>query len=102
MNRISFYAGAGFSQDHMLPQVMDDDLMRLAPKLTMPVIIIDGPGDFLTPNARSFFDKAAASPKEFFSIPGTGHLAIFQAPRTFLDILVAHARPLAMPARGAE
>jgi len=101
-NRAAF-AGAEFSQDHVMPQMMDDDLESLAAKLTMPVIIIDGPDGFLTPRARSFLDHVAAPHKEFFSIPGTGHLAIFQAPEKFLDILVAHARPLAMPpAHGAK
>jgi pimeloyl-ACP methyl ester carboxylesterase len=100
-DRAELYGGAEFSQDHVMPQMMDDDLESLAVRLTEPVIIIDGPDGFLTPNARSFFDKVAAPHKEFFSIPGTGHLAIFQAPEKFLAILAAHVRPLAMPPIGA-
>ena len=75
--------------------MFDDDLLSLAPRFKIPVIVIEGPGDLVTPGARSFFDRAVAPHKEFLLLPGTGHLAIFRDPDGFLSLLLSRVRPFA-------
>lgn len=101
MDRSSFFGGADFSQEKMWPSMLADDLGSIAGKFAVPVVIIEGPADLVTPRAQSFFDKVAAPRKEYVLLPGTGHLAIFEDPAGFLAILRTHVRPLASPPSAA-
>jgi pimeloyl-ACP methyl ester carboxylesterase len=89
------FVGAQSSQERMLGPMLDENLLSLAPRFKIPVIIIEGPGDLVTPGARTFFNKVVAPRKEFLLLPGTGHLAILRDPDGFLSLLLAHVRPLA-------
>lgn len=92
------YAGADFSQEKMWPAILADDLETTANRFAVPVVIIEGPADLVTPLAQSFFDKVVAPRKEYILIPRAGHLAIFQDPADFLAILRTHVRPFATSA----
>lgn len=85
--------GAQFSQRLMLNAILNEDLPSVLTDFRVPVFIIEGPEDLVTPEAKSYFDKMASPHKEFHLLPGTGHLAIFDADR-FLEVLVKRVRPL--------
>jgi pimeloyl-ACP methyl ester carboxylesterase len=89
--------GAIFSQELMWPEMLRDDLGTSALDVKIPVVFIEGTDDrvALPSLAHAYFDKIRAPSKQFVSIEGGGHLAIFTARRAFLSLLVAKARPLA-------
>jgi pimeloyl-ACP methyl ester carboxylesterase len=90
--------GAIFSQELMWPEMLRDDLSKGASSFAVPVVFIEGTDDrvALPSLARAYFDKIRAPSKQFVSIEGGGHLAIFTARQAFLRILVAKAKPLAL------
>ncbi len=93
-SRLAF-EGAPTTGQRLGGAAFDDDLLSLAPQFKIPVIVIEGPDDLVTPGARRFFDAVVAPHKEFHLLPGTGHLAILGDRDGFLSLLLAHVRPLA-------
>jgi pimeloyl-ACP methyl ester carboxylesterase len=91
------FEGAASTGERLGIPMLDDDLLPLASQFKIPVIVIEGPADLVTPRARIFFDKVVAPHKEFFLIPGSGHLAVLWNPDEFLTLLLAHVRPYAIP-----
>jgi pimeloyl-ACP methyl ester carboxylesterase len=89
--------GAIFSQEIMWPEMLRDDLGKDAPSFAVPVVFIEGTEDrvALPSLARAYFENIRAPSKQFVSIEGGGHLAIFTSRQAFLRILVAKAKPLA-------
>jgi pimeloyl-ACP methyl ester carboxylesterase len=87
--------GLEFSQglSRLMRAMIDENLS--ASRLDVPVVIIAGSEDLVTPNAKSFFDTLAAPHKEFLAINGGGHLAILGRRADFLGLLVTHVLPLA-------
>jgi len=88
-----FSPGPMLSQNKLLPEMLTDDLT--AAKLAVPVVIIDGDKDLVTPRNGLFFDTLSAPRKSYIILPGDGHLALFTDPSRFLKILVTQVRPLA-------
>ncbi len=72
------------------------DARDLGPKFAMPVFIIEGADDNITPAdlAKSYFDSLAAPHKQFILIPDAGHSAVLTRPDVFLHILLTQVRPL--------
>jgi len=89
------FEGAASTGERLGMPMLDDDLLPLATQFKVPVIVIQGPADLVTPRGRVFFDHVVAPQKEFFLIPGSGHLAVLWNPDEFLTLLLAHVRPLA-------
>lgn len=85
--------GPMFSQRLLLPAMLKDDLT--ATKFEVPVVIIEGDKDLVTPRAKTFFDAIEAPHKSYVTLPGDGHLAIFANPSGFIKALIAEVRPLA-------
>jgi pimeloyl-ACP methyl ester carboxylesterase len=92
---ISLSPGAQFSVDHLLDAILAENLSAAAPRLDVPVIVIAGSEDLVTPAGKTWLDGLAAPRKEFLPISGGGHLAILGRQADFLDLLVRHVRPLA-------
>src|SRR5438445_3723554 len=91
-----FLTPAGqFSASHLLKPILTENLSAAAPRLDVPVIIIAGSEDLVTPCAKVFLDAVRAPHKEFLTINGGGHLAIMGRNADFLELLVSHVRPLA-------
>jgi pimeloyl-ACP methyl ester carboxylesterase len=91
----SFSRGGEFSVKLLLGAILKENLSIAAPKLDVPVIIMAGSEDLVTPDAKVFFDTVQAPHKEFLTINGGGHLAVIGRRDDFLKLLVSHARPLA-------
>lgn len=62
----------------------------------LPFFVFQGEKDVLTSPAlaRSFFDDVQAPVKGFALIEDCSHFAAFQRPERFLELLLAHVRPL--------
>ena len=90
--------GARFSQGLMLPAMLDEDASKVATRFELPIFFFQGESDIITPTglAREYFDRIEAPRKEFVTIPGAGHLAVFAKRDIFLKELVARVRPLAI------
>ena len=90
-------ADAQFSQETMWDEMLADDLSALGLKFELPVVMIEGSEDLVTPSklARDFFDAIDAPSKEFVSLEGAGHLALINEPDLFQENLVRHLSPLA-------
>jgi pimeloyl-ACP methyl ester carboxylesterase len=70
----------GFMQAvHFLYTIMDSRL--LAPKLTMPILMIQGTEDQVTPPSRNAYVlKPLLANAKLLEVPGTGHLPEFEVP----------------------
>lgn len=98
LSRPGLPPGAIFSQKAMWEEILRDDLGKNALDFAIPVVMIQGTEDrvALPVFARHYFERIRAPLKQFVSIEGGGHSAIFSSRRTFLSILVTRVRPLAM------
>ncbi|HSM96597.1 MAG TPA: alpha/beta hydrolase [Rhizomicrobium sp.] len=76
----------------------DYDARRLGLHFTVPVIIINGAVDRVTPTflAKSYFDRIDAPYKYFAVIPNAGHSAVLTEPGAFLQVLLKRVRPIAI------
>ena len=88
--------GAIFSQEIMWDEILRDDLSRFR-DFRVPVVIIEGTEDrvAVAALARAYFGSIRAPVKEYVSLQGGGHLAIFTSRRAFLAALESKVRPLA-------
>jgi len=89
--------GQGFSAEQLVPQTRVIDAKTLGGEFHVPVFVIQGAEDFTTPTslARSFERAIRAPRKEFVSIEGGGHFAVFMRSDAFLTALVRLVYPLA-------
>ncbi|MFD3535925.1 alpha/beta fold hydrolase [Streptomyces sp. NPDC058664] len=62
----------------------------------LPFFLFQGEKDVLTPpdRARRFFDDVQAPVKAFALIEDCSHFAAFRRPERFLELLLAHVRPI--------
>jgi len=77
------------------------DAHRLGASFAVPVIIIQGDLDNVTPTAsvRDYFDEIAAPRKDLVVLPGDGHMALLTDPDRVLAVLVARVRTRSAPTR---
>ncbi len=89
--------GAVFSQEIMWEEILRDDLAKGPRDFGLPVVIIQGTDDrvALPALARDYFERIRAPSRQFVTIQGGGHSAIFSSRKAFLGILLAKVRPLA-------
>ena len=87
-----------FSQETMWGEVLADDLPSLGLKFDVPVVMIQGSEDLVTPTplGKEYFDRIEAPTKDFVLLNGSGHAALIVEPLLFHQVLVAHVRPLAL------
>lgn len=65
-------------------------------RFELPFFLFQGEKDVLTPPhlARRFFDDVQAPVKGFALIEDCSHFAAFRRPERFLELLLAHVRPV--------
>ena len=80
----------GFIEDLLFPEIFEQDLAASARAFQIPIVFIEGAEDLVTPDAKSYFDRIDAPSREFVTIPGNGHFAIFRAPGKVLEHLVEY------------
>jgi len=89
-------SGQSLSAERLVPQTKAVDSAALGGELAVPVFVIQGAEDFTTPTslARSFVASLRAPRKEFITIAGGGHFAVFMKSDAFLKELVSRVLPL--------
>jgi len=87
--------GWDFSVTLLWKPILAENLSIAAPRLDVPVVIIEGSEDLVTPSAKVWLDSITAPHKELLMINGGGHLALLGRRFDFLKLLVSHVRPLA-------
>ncbi|QOZ27012.1 alpha/beta fold hydrolase [Bradyrhizobium sp. CCBAU 51753] len=95
-------SGTAFSAKYLRGRVspmFQRDLVALGLEFRVPVILIEGDADDITPSgpAEQYLKQITAPHKEFVPVRGAGHFIPFDRPDQFLDELVARVRPLANP-----
>jgi pimeloyl-ACP methyl ester carboxylesterase len=91
-----YFQAPGYAEEATYDADASYDARDLGPKFAMPVFIIEGAEDNITPAdlARPWLDSLDAPHKEFIVIPGAGHSAVLTRPNDFLTILLTRVRPL--------
>ncbi len=92
-----YFQASGYAEEATFDADQSYDARDLGLKFAVPVFIIEGAQDNITPAdlAKPYFDSLDAPHKEFIAIPGAGHSAVLTRPDDFLTILRARVRPLA-------
>jgi len=90
--------GQMLSGERLVPQMKSRGPAELGLEFSVPMFVIQGAADFTTPTAlaRNYLDSMKAPRKEFVTINGGGHFAVFIHSDQFLQELVVRVRPLAV------
>ena len=77
----------------LLQQIAGVDLFATAPRLDVPVVVIQGSADLNTPAdvAHAYFEQVEAPSKDFVLVDGAGHFAHLTHTPQFLSALREHA-----------
>jgi len=80
--------------------MMREDLPALGTDFSIPVFIVEGAEDDVTPAslAQTYFDQITAPKKSFLLMPHAGHMALLTQSDAFLKFLVTDVRPVAIAA----
>jgi pimeloyl-ACP methyl ester carboxylesterase len=91
-------AGESFSAEQLVGKTKSMGPKELGLKFSIPIFFFQGDEDFTTPTALAlnYLQALQAPRKEFVSIPGAGHFAMFMRSDRFLEELVNRVRPLAV------
>lgn len=87
---VCFFARLRWNMELLWPEFSRVDLMREIPAVEAPVVFVAGEHDQITSPefARAYLDALRAPHKEFFHFSGSGHVACFEEPRRFLDVML--------------
>jgi pimeloyl-ACP methyl ester carboxylesterase len=93
-----WFEGQGVSGEHLQPYFDELDRKLVGGELGIPVFVIQGAEDYTTPVslAKTYLDSLHAPHKEFATIEGAGHFAVFAKQDEFLEELLKRVRPLAV------
>jgi pimeloyl-ACP methyl ester carboxylesterase len=88
--------GQMLSGEQLVPQTKSSGPKDLGLEFSIPMFVIQGAEDFTTPTAlaRTYLDSIKAPRKEFVTINGGGHFAVFMHSDQFLQELVKLLGPL--------
>jgi pimeloyl-ACP methyl ester carboxylesterase len=88
--------GQMLSGERLVPQTRTLEPKDLGLNFAIPIFFLQGAEDFTAPTelARRYFASIKAPRKEFVTLKGGGHFAVFMNPGQFLEVLVKRVRPL--------
>ena len=89
--------GQILSGNRLVPQTVPLTQTELGVDFAVPIFFFQGAEDFTTPTtlAQQYLASVQAPHKEFVSIEGCGHFAVFMCSNEFLKELVTRVSPLA-------
>jgi pimeloyl-ACP methyl ester carboxylesterase len=90
--------GQMLSGERLWPQLKSIQPPDLGLEFSIPVFFFQGEEDFTTSTelARQYLASIKAPQKEFVTIPGAGHFAVFMHSNQFLQELLTRVHPLAV------
>ena len=90
--------GQMLSADRLVPQTQSIGPTELGLEFSIPIFVFQGEEDFTTSTelAQHYLESIKAPRKEFVSVKGGGHFAVFMHSDQFLQQLVQRVRPLAI------
>jgi pimeloyl-ACP methyl ester carboxylesterase len=90
--------GEMLSAERLVPQTNSSGPKELGLEFSIPIFVIQGAEDFTSPTAlaRDYLDSIKAPRKEFVTIKGGGHFAVFMHSDQFLQELVKLVGPLTL------
>jgi pimeloyl-ACP methyl ester carboxylesterase len=93
--------GQMLSAEQLVPQTKSIGPKELGLEFRIPMFVIQGEEDFTTPTelARQYLESLKAPRKEFVTIKGGGHFAMFMHSEQFLKELISR---VGLPARRGE
>lgn len=97
-------AGREFSGDVLMPQAVHTDLFVSAPRLEVPLLVIQGSDDIYSPTAEviAYFERVDAPHKELTLIEGAGHFPFVTHLEEFLEAMKELALPMAVDATSSS
>ncbi len=86
----------GFSMRALAPEIMVANLKTRIPKLNLPVFLIAGRHDFVTPGklARQYFDLLESPKKQFYWFEESAHYPHLEQTKRFAQVLTRDALPV--------
>ena len=97
-------AAGQFSLAALAPVVFAMDLPAMGNRFEVPIIVIQGADDYITPTpaAKEYLASIEAPAKQFVLIEGAGHFAAMTHTQEFTDALVNYVKPFASPAKSTK
>lgn len=94
--KCSFMKGFGFSATNLWNELTSINFFTLVPELKVPVFFIAGRHDRIIPIdlVEQYVDFVEAPEKDLVILEESGHLAIFEEPEKFNDVLIKQVLPL--------
>jgi proline iminopeptidase len=94
--KLSFMKGFAFSADCLWNELCGINLFTLVPEVQVPVYIIMGRHDRIVQNlSEQYFEVLQAPQKELIIFEKSGHLALFEEPQHFNELMIHKVRALA-------
>ncbi len=92
-----FQTSNGFAAKALLPEIMAYDVRKLGMDFQVPVFILNGDKDAITPMplSKAWFDTIRAPQKAYVVLPDGGHDAVATMPDMFLAALMKQVWPVA-------
>lgn len=84
-DKLNYLVGAMKTLEKLWPVVVQTDLNQTAPRLLVPVFMMQGVHDYQTPYviAKTYFDQLTAPQKQFFTFQHSAHGPMFEEPALF-------------------
>jgi len=89
-DKLTYFAGEGFSVEHLLGPLMNCDLRREIPKLEVPIYLLHGRYDLQTVYelAEEYINQVKAPYKELITFENSAHLVPYEEADRFHNILI--------------
>ncbi|MFD2569587.1 alpha/beta fold hydrolase [Spirosoma soli] len=89
LDKIHYGFGAMETVRRLWPPVVDTDLFKVAPTLSVPYFLFQGIHDYQTPYpvASRYFNRVQAPQKRLFTFVNSAHSPIFEEPERFMQCL---------------
>lgn len=92
--KLNFMKGFGFSFDTLWEEFATTNLKKHVPEVKVPVYFVVGRHDAIVPieSTRNYYENLIAPKKKFIIFEESGHLACFEEPEKFCQLLLSIKR----------
>ncbi|WP_153733241.1 alpha/beta fold hydrolase [Sporosarcina obsidiansis] len=91
LDAIRYHYGMGYSQEKLVPHMLQNPLPQLVTKLEIPLYFVMGTYDYMTSRhaAKNYFDMLEAEQKEFIAFEKSAHYPQFEEKEKFNEWMSA-------------